>query len=102
MRTLHREGVIVARFDGETISPPHDAPRLHAQLARVRNVMLGDREWRTLQEIAALTGDPAQSVSARIRDLRKIRNGSWRVEKRRRGDPKRGLFEYRVESGVNA
>ena len=89
------------KFDGSTIDPTHDTARLTAQLARVRNVMLGDREWRTLLEIAVLVGAPESSVSARLRDLRKPKFGGWTVERRRRGDPKLGLHEYRVSSGVN-
>jgi hypothetical protein len=82
-------------FDGTTYEPHHDYSRLAAQMSRVRGLML-DGVWRTLDEIAAQTGDPAQSVSARLRDLRKSKWGSWTVERRRRGDGKRGVHEYRV------
>jgi hypothetical protein len=53
-------------------------------------------EWRTLEEIRALTGEPAASISAQLRHLRKPRFGSYRVEKRNRGSESHGLFEYRV------
>ena len=73
-----------------------DAARLGAQMARVRDLMR-DARWRTLREIAAATGDPEASVSARLRDLRKRRHGAHCVESRRRaGAEARGVWEYRV------
>jgi len=80
-------------FDGATYEPEHDEDRLGAQLGRVLALMR-DGRWRTLGEIAAATGDQQQSVSARLRDLRKERYGGHRVDRRRRGEPKSGLFEY--------
>lgn len=87
-------------FDGDTFISTLDGDRLAAQLNRVRQVMLTRGGWFTLAELAALTGAPESSVSARLRDLRKPRFGSWTVERRRRGgvsQAKRGLFEYRVK-----
>lgn len=43
-------------------------------------------------------GDPAASVSAQLRHLRKPRFGGFVVEKRPRGDRERGLWEYRLAS----
>ena len=79
-------------FDGRTIDPDRDNGRLFAQLTRVRDLM-SDGRWRTLPEIAGAVGDPPQSVSARLRDLRKPRWGSLTVERRHKS---RGLFEYRM------
>lgn len=85
-------------MDGSTYIPEFDRDRLNAQQLRVMATML-DGEFRTLGEIqhtgAARTGhvDPEASISARLRDFRKI---GCTVERRRRGDPKVGLFEYRV------
>lgn len=79
-------------FDGHTIDPARDNGRLFAQLKRVKELM-ADGVWRTLDEIARAVGDPPASVSARLRDLRKERWGSMKVDRRRRG---KGLFEYRV------
>lgn len=79
-------------FHGETYEPERDRDRLRAQLNRVREVM-SDEEWRTLGMIAALTGDPEASVSARLRDLRKPQHGSRTVERRYLA---RGLWEYRL------
>ncbi len=89
------------RFDGATFDSALDAQRLTTQLNRVQAFMLKG-EWHTLSEIAAAVSYPPYerateaSVSARLRDLRKERFGSFKVERRRRGAPRAGLFEYRV------
>ena len=82
-------------FDGSTYEPALDKHRLASQLQSVTFLMI-DGVWRTLQEIADELKIPEASASARLRDLRKVRFGSNRVERRRRGAEKRGLFEYRV------
>jgi len=79
-------------FDGP--DDPGKAVRLHAQQLRILAVM-GDGNWRTLQEIADRTNDPTPSISAQLRHLRKRRFGSHVVEKRHVGC---GLYEYRVVS----
>lgn len=81
-------------FKGETYDPDQDHGRLKAQLGRVRWLML-DGEWRTLRHIAEATGHPEASVSARLRDLRRIEHGAWTVE-RRRVPNGNGLHEYRL------
>lgn len=83
------------RFDGPTFDPIHDAARLTGQLERVWTLMR-DGQWRTLDEIVAVTGGTTASVSARLRDLRKPRFGGYTVARRARGDRQRGLFEYQV------
>lgn len=85
------------RFDGRGggYVPARDNARLAGQMKRVWDAM-SDGRWRTLGEIAAVTGDPEASVSAQLRHLRKERFGGHRVEKRARGDAAGGLFEYRV------
>jgi len=82
----------VFAFDGRTFEPVKDGPRLAAQHQRIAALMAGGA-WRTLDEIAAETGDPPASVSARLRDFRKVRFGGHTVERRRRAG---GLYEYRV------
>ena len=89
-------------FGGSTYEASLDRDRLARQLVRVKALMIGDGRWRTLDEIGAVTGDPPASVSARLRDLRKERFGAYVVERRRRGEPGRGVFEYRVRVGVRA
>ena len=79
-------------FDGATYDPERDGERLHKQLKAVR-VALSDHEWHTLYALSIITGAPEASVSARLRDLRKAKNGSHTVERRYAGD---GLWEYRL------
>lgn len=83
------------RFNGSDYLHARDARRLAKQHDRVREAM-ADGEWRTLSEIAALTGDPVASISAQLRHLRKERFGAHQVDKRCRGSSRSGLFEYRL------
>lgn len=78
-------------FDGLTYDHERDYERLSAQLRRVVAV-LSDMRWHTLADIAAVTGDPEASISARIRDLRKSPT-AWEVESQY---VRRGLWRYRV------
>jgi len=82
-------------FDGSDYDPALDQARLTGQLRRVYDVM-ADGQWRTLRELEVATGDPTTSISAQLRHLRKRRFGAHVVEKRRRGEAKRGLWEYRL------
>jgi hypothetical protein len=82
-------------FGGVTYDPELDGERLGKQLTKVRELML-DGEWRTLRQCSDFTGAPEASISARLRDLRKPRFGEYVVERRRRGEAERGLWEYRV------
>lgn len=74
---------------GATYSAPRGFARLNAQQADVW-AFVRDGHWHTLREIAAATGHPEASVSARLRDFRKMGKAIEReyVE--------RGLFKYRV------
>lgn len=84
-------------FDGATYEPEHDRARLTTLLERVRSYMLATGSWKTLDEIADVVGSRSSaSVSARLRDLRKWKFGAFEVDRRRRGDPADGLYEYRV------
>lgn len=80
-------------FSGKTYVPQFDRERLNAQQRRVFDLML-DGKWRTLEEIHKKTHDPEASISARLRDLRN--KFAFTVDRRRRGDPKNGLFEYQL------
>lgn len=82
-----------SHFNGPNYSPEHDFKRLTGQIKRVFDCMV-DGKWRTLTEIATMTVDPEASVSAQLRHLRKDRFGGHTILKRRRGEPKQGLFEY--------
>lgn len=79
--------------DGATYSPRKDRAPLNAQAQRVWDVLAGGR-WLTLAEIAAETGDPEASVSARLRDFRKPKFGEHEVSRRRRADHR--VWEYRL------
>ena len=83
------------RFDGPDVDAVLDEGRLDRQYDAVFGLMR-DGQWRTLAEISAATGAPESSVSARLRDMRKVRFGAHVVNRRRRGDGQRGLWEYQV------
>ena len=82
-------------FDGPDYSHGRDDVRLAGQIKRVYTVM-SDGQWRTLGEIEDLTNDPQASISAQLRHLRKARFGGHTVNKRHRGEPKHGLYEYQL------
>jgi hypothetical protein len=83
-------------FDGKAYEPELDFKRLKTQYKRVWELMY-DRKWRTLSEISQATGTPEASASALLRDFRKEKNGGHIVNRRRRGDPTQGLFEYQLQ-----
>lgn len=95
------EFVPAPKFDGETYEPMHDGARLSSQLTATREVML-DHEWRTLAALVLALRKRGlrvteASISARLRDLRKARYGSFSVEHRRLIG---GLWEYRIAPEV--
>lgn len=81
-----------ADFAGADYQPERDRDRLAGQIRRVFDLM-ADGNWRTLNAIAAFTGDPPPSVSAQLRHLRKAKFGGHRVDRRHVGH---GLYEYRL------
>jgi hypothetical protein len=85
------------RFHGETFDAALDSERLQKQQRRVHELM-HDGAWRTLGEIEAATGDGQASISARLRSYASDEYLSqyYLKERRRRGDAKRGIFEYRI------
>lgn len=82
-------------FDGKTFDPAVDFMRLNTQLARVWRLMKANH-WMTLDQIRRYCGGSEAGISARLRDLRKARFGGHTIERRRRGNPKDGLWEYRL------
>lgn len=78
--------------DGETFSPPRDRKRLNRQAQDIFD-LIHDGEWRTLTQISNATNHPEASVSARLRDFRKVRFGGYDIQRR---FVSRGLFEYRL------
>ena len=84
-----------AQFNGPDYDPEKDQVRLTGQIRRVFDCMK-DARYRTLAEIADITGDLTPSISAQLRHLRKPRFGNHIVDKRRRNGETSGLWEYRV------
>lgn len=87
-------------FDGATFDVQKDYVRLTGQLAAVYNVM-SDGCWRTLSEIRNLAGGSEAGISARLRDLRKQKFGSHRVNRQRR-EGSNGLWEYSLQINAEA
>ncbi len=87
MSELHAE--LHGLFGGSTYSAPRDFDRLGSQLDRVEALM-ADGAWRSLSGIRERCGGGEASISARLRDLRKL---GKTVERRH---VKGGLWEYRV------
>src|SRR5271167_1864142 len=83
------------RFNGPHYDPVHDDKRLTKQHERIKRVMM-DGVWRTLREIAKLTGDPEASISAQLRHLRKRRFGRWNVKTEPTGNRDDGQYRYRL------
>lgn len=84
------------RFFGADYAHHLDYNRLGSQLERIKNFML-DGTWRTASEIAHFTGLPESAdLTKQLRHLRYIEHGQHRVNRRRRGDVSRGLYEYQV------
>jgi hypothetical protein len=81
--------------DGKAYVQELDYVRLSKRL-QITFECMKDGTWRTLEEISAVTGGPEASESARLRDFRKDNHGGHTVLRRRRGDAKKGLFEYRL------
>jgi hypothetical protein len=94
-------------FGGRTYVADLDAKRLGAQLTRVIAAM-SDGRWRTLTEIQAhiqaTTGkrDPEASLSARLRDIRKLWGEEAMESRRRHEDGVDGLWEYRTTVTLRA
>jgi len=80
-------------FDGSTYEPIKDQKRLTGQLNRVYEFMKHGNWW-SLAAISHYTGGSQASVSARLRDLRKEKFGSYIIDRRRMGNS--GLFQYRL------
>jgi hypothetical protein len=82
-------------FNGPEYVEEFDIERLTGQIKRVYSCM-ADGEWRSLNIIAKITGDPHASISAQLRHLRKERFGSHTINKKRYGDPNHGYFIYQL------
>lgn len=79
-------------FDGSTFDSKKDGVRLNKQLQSVFDVMI-DTQWHTLEYLEFITGFPQSSISARLRDLRKVKFGFNVVNRRRKTE---GTWEYQL------
>ncbi len=79
------------QFDGADYRPS-DHRRLSSQYARIFSLM-ADGQWRTLREIAELTGYPETSISAQLRHARKVRFGCNVLNREHLGN---GLYSYQL------
>lgn len=79
-------------FNGADYNRDRDQKRLTGQIKRVYRAM-SDGRWHTLTDIAELTHDPEASISAQLRNLRKVQFGAHKIEKRY---IRNGLYEYRL------
>lgn len=84
---------IATHRHGETFSAVFDEERLNRQ-ERIVYSAFKRGGWYTLRELAEETGQPEASISARFRDFKNMRGLT--TAKRRRGDPKLGIWEYMV------
>lgn len=83
---------LVGKFDGDTVDAKRDTKRLSKQLQAIFDYMK-DGQFRTLYQISHATNIPEASASARLRDLRKERNGAHEVNKENLGG---GLWQYQL------
>lgn len=79
-------------FDGADYQPDRDRRRLRGQIKRIFDLMK-DGRYRSLDEIASITGDPHASVSAQLRNMRKPKFGGHIVNRRYINN---GLYQYQL------
>ncbi len=82
-------------IQGSDYDPKLDGKRLAGQMLKVFEYMRNGK-YRTLYEIRSAINEPEASVSAQLRHLRKDRNGGHDIQKKRREEPKNGLWEYKL------
>lgn len=96
--TRFEAGALVSKsaFPGPAVDPELDDVRLTGLLREVFKLMQ-DGQWRTFKEIQTAIGRGSEAgISAMLRNLRSKSRGSHKVDRQRRGEPKSGLFEYRL------
>lgn len=81
-------------FDGSTFDRQIDGDRLGRQLDHVLRYLLKHPEWHTVYDLSRALGYGEQSVSARLRDLRKPKFGGYEVARRRVATG--GTWEYKL------
>lgn len=87
------ENLELFRFGGRTFDYARDGERLGQQLRITLATLLADPlRWWTLRALSAAVDAPEASVSARLRDCRKL---GYPVPRRRKDGG--GTWEYRLE-----
>lgn len=79
-------------FDGDDYVHQRDSKRLKTQLEQIESYIEG-KGYLTLQEIADATGFAQTSVSAQLRNLRKERFGSRKIDRKYISN---GLYSYKL------
>lgn len=82
-----------ADFDGQTYNRSLDHSRLTKHLRVVYDAMSNGRWW-TLRELSLRSGVSELSIGSRVRDLRKEKFGSHKVDQKRVAG---GLYMYRLK-----
>lgn len=91
----------MAEIHGSHYNPSTDKKPLASQMERVR-VALNAGGWKTVDEIQGYikmfydAHDPATSISAQIRNLRKEKNGGYKIITRARAGHNR-LYEFCIK-----
>lgn len=84
------------KFAGEGFDPELDEVRLTGLQLAVFELMK-DGVYRTHSEMKEAIGRGSENgIAAMLRSLRSKEHGHHTVNKRRRGDPKVGLYEYQL------
>jgi hypothetical protein len=88
--------VTPAQFKGPAYDQQVDGPRLTSATMRVWNFCTKGARFHTLSEISRATLVPEASVSAMLRAFTRDEFGAHTKTRRRRGDPRRGAWEYQI------
>lgn len=83
-------------FGGKTFDQELDGKRLGRQMQSVYDHMTRAPGWWTLRELEDALHHPQASISARLRDLRKM---GLDLQRRRRGNEAKGIHEYKIAAG---
>lgn len=83
-------------FDGKHFDPELDAVRLTQQMRDVFECLCGGHGWLTVSEIKGMTGHPEASISAQLRNMRKVKFGALDIRGRYREGTR--TFEYKYLS----
>lgn len=90
------------RFPGPAYDQEFDEIRLTGLQWAVYDLMK-DGIYRTHSEIKAIIGRGSENgISAMLRNLRHKSRGKHTVNKRRRGNPELGLYEYQLLTNLNS